>query len=271
MNTTSDLKTNPLQARTSLITFHRYYIGDSEKSSSLKGEMSLSIKISIYTPPQKKQKLSVKQTYFLAQNARGKLSNEAAKSDHDLRLLVGHASMLDSLMRDLADAEQAQRRWCNRSLSGARDDEKPEQEHVETIEEEPKADWEEEDTESSDGESESDEEEQLKSTTINITQDVDADMEKNDETYADLALTRTASRHSPSELTADSEPDSDEDHMQPPPPNPIIDALTETQRQAIATTSFYKSKEALISPAKSLEEEGLYLPSRLWPTIIAAY
>jgi hypothetical protein len=215
MNTTSDLKTNPLQARTSLITFHRYYIGNSGKSSSLKGEMSLSItfapsantskaKISIYTP-QKKQKLSVKQTYFLAQNARGKLSNEAAKSDHDLRLLVGHAIMLDSLMRDLADAEQAQRRWCNRSLSSARDDEKPEQEHVETIEEELKADWEEEDTESSDEESESDEEEQLKSTTINITQDVDADMEKNDETYADLALTRTASRHSPSELTADSE------------------------------------------------------------------
>src|ERR1700759_4741980 len=79
--------------------------------------------LSIYTRPQKKQKMSITQTYFLAHSARGKLSKEAARADPDLRLLVGHANILDSLMLDLANAEQEQERWFNKSVSGAREEE----------------------------------------------------------------------------------------------------------------------------------------------------
>ena len=47
--------------------------------------VSNSSNVSIYTRPQKKQKMSITQTYFLAHSARGKLSREASRSDHDLR------------------------------------------------------------------------------------------------------------------------------------------------------------------------------------------
>ena len=59
-----------------------------------------------------------------------------------------------------------------------------------------------------------------------------------DEDDAHLALTETALKHPPPELTTDSESDSDEDPMPPSPPNPTIGALMGKQRQAIATTSF---------------------------------
>lgn len=48
--------------------------------------------------------MSITQTYYLAHTARGKLSHEAAQADHNLRLLVGHANLLDSLMLELAEA-----------------------------------------------------------------------------------------------------------------------------------------------------------------------
>ena len=80
--------------------------------------------------------MSITQTYFLAHSARGKLSKEAARADHDLRLLVGHANMLDSLMLDLANAEQEQERWFNQTVSGTEEKE-DEIEHIETIQEEP--------------------------------------------------------------------------------------------------------------------------------------
>lgn len=59
--------------------------------------------------------MSVTQTFFLAHTARAKLSREASRGDHNLRLLVGHANMLDTLMLDLADAERQQERWFNQS------------------------------------------------------------------------------------------------------------------------------------------------------------
>lgn len=62
--------------------------------------------------------MSITQTYFLAHTARAKLSREAARPDHDLRLLVGHANMLDLLMLDLAEAEKEQERWFNQSIRG---------------------------------------------------------------------------------------------------------------------------------------------------------
>lgn len=75
----------------------------------------------LFSPPSKKRtkKMSVTQTYFLAHTARAKLSREAARPDHNLRLLVGHANMLDLLMLDLAHAEREQERWFNLSVSGA--------------------------------------------------------------------------------------------------------------------------------------------------------
>lgn len=64
--------------------------------------------------------MSITQTYFLAHTARGKLSSEAARSDHDLRLLVGHANLLDSLTVDLQEAEREQDAWFERTVAEAR-------------------------------------------------------------------------------------------------------------------------------------------------------
>lgn len=64
------------------------------------------------------KKMSITQTYYLAHTARRKLTREASRADHDLRLLVGHANLLDSLMLDLADAEQEQERWFNQTVNG---------------------------------------------------------------------------------------------------------------------------------------------------------
>ena len=72
--------------------------------------------------------MSITQTYFLAHKARAKLSNEAARPDHNLRLLVGHANLLDSLMLDLAEAEREQESWFNQSVRGAAP--KAEERHV---------------------------------------------------------------------------------------------------------------------------------------------
>ncbi|KIW93117.1 uncharacterized protein Z519_05722 [Cladophialophora bantiana CBS 173.52] len=232
---------------------------------------------SIYTrPPQKKQKMSITQTYFLAHSARGKLSREAARPDHDLRLLVGHANMLDSLMLDLANAEQEQERWFNNIVNGSQAQEEEEEErhrHVETIVEEPEADWEPEDAASSEEESE-DETEQKPDTKVTAIE-VDSDMEDDeDEENEELTLVRTASRHSPPELSLDTDSDSEDEQMPPSPPATTIQVLSEKQRQAIATTSFYDAKDnASLSPEESeaFEEEGFYLPSRQQPTIIAAY
>ena len=64
------------------------------------------------------KKMSITQTYYLAHTARRKLTREASRADHDLRLLVGHANLLDTLMLDLADAEQEQERWFNQTVKG---------------------------------------------------------------------------------------------------------------------------------------------------------
>jgi len=249
---------------------------------------------SIY-PAQKKQKMSITQTYFLAHTARGKLSKEASRADHDLRLLVGHANLLDSLMLELADAEQEQERWFNNSVSASKE-ETPEPKHIQwadTVIEEPEEDWEASDAESTDDESDYDEDEDIamvasapitirrapspaaKITTREISDDEeDEDFEEDDEEdYGDLALTRTSSRHPP-ELTSDSDEDSDEESMPPSPPQPTLDAFSEKQRAAIATTSFYDDKtETSLSEQEqnSFFEDGYYLPQRSQPAMISAY
>ena len=241
------------------------------------------------SPPQKKQKMSLTQTYYLAHSARGKLSKEAARSDHDLRLLVGHANLLDGLMIDLANAEQEQESWFNHTVKGAA-----------TVSEEPKrvqwADTIPEDleeavedefyAESSDSESDDDEEMETAEPmpfhkvlqapiTITTTEfDDDEDMEDED-SEDDLALTRTSSAHPPELLHEDEDSESEDDSM-PPSPEMPLDAFSDKQRQAIATTSYYQSLPVKSTSPASLPEsdqsffdEGFYLPQRQ-QTVIAA-
>ncbi len=218
--------------------------------------------------------MSITQTYFLAHSARGKLSKEASRADHDLRLLVGHANLLDSLMLDLANAEQEQEQWFNKSLSQS-----------EEAVQEPEADWEADDAEASESESDSDYDEDvdmvIESNTTPIVTATEVDQEDfeedDEEDYGDLALTRTASRHSPPELSEDSESESEDEHMPPSPPSATFDSFTEHQRQAIANPS----KDAPLSETQqeAFIEEGFFLPSRpqhqqpqqSQPTMIAAF
>src|SRR5689334_7081891 len=107
----------------------------------------------VSSPPPKKQKMSLTQTYYIAASARSKLGKEACRADHDLRLLVGHANLLDSLMIELQDAERQQEAWFNQTMAKASKAEEPR--HIQwsdSIAEEEEE--EEEDDDSSDSESE---------------------------------------------------------------------------------------------------------------------
>jgi len=240
--------------------------------------------------PQKKQKMSITQTYFLAHTARGKLSKEASRSDHDLRLLVGHANLLDTLMLDLANAEQEQEQWFNHTVSETKaEEEQQSARHIkwaDTVIEEPEEDWQAEDAESTASDSE-DEEETMTATSIAISKsiiattittrelsDEEESEDDDEEDLEDLALMRTSSHHVP-ELTSDSEEDSEDESMPPSPPSTTLDAFTEKERQAIATTSYYdkKSSEQQLSESEQSDffEDGYYLPSRQQPAMVSAY
>lgn len=247
------------------------------------------------SPPQKKQKMSITQAYYLAQSARGKLSAEASRADHDLRLLVGHANLLDSLMIELADAEREQESWFNQTVNGAAKA-SAEPKHIvwaDSIAEDPEEDM---DSESSDSESEYDEDEEMdiavpikvparrapappaNVTVMEIDSEDDEDYSDDGiEDYSELALTRTSSAHPP-ELSHESDSDSEDDSMPPSPPQTEapLDAFSEKQRQAIATTSFYE-RQASSAPTSlssseqaSFFEEGFYLPRRRTPEQQAA-
>ncbi len=235
--------------------------------------------------------MSLTQTYYLAHTARGKLSKEAAHADHDLRLLVGHANLLDGLMLDLANAEQEQESWFNQTVkSASKASEEPKHiQWADTIPEELEEAVEEEFyAESSDSDSDSDDDEEMQSAdsiafhkvpqapaTITTTElDEDDDME--DEDYEDdLALTRTSSAHPPELLHEDDDSESEDDSM-PPSPEMALDAFSEKQRQAIATTSYYQPLPVKsVSPAslpesdQSFFDEGFYLPQRQQTAIAA--
>ena len=243
------------------------------------------------SPPQKKQKMSLTQTYYLAHTARGKLSKEAARGDHDLRLLVGHANLLDGLMLDLANAEQEQESWFNQTVkSAAKASQEPKHiQWADTIPEELEEAVEEEFyAEDSDSDSDSDDDEEMQSTqpitlrkvpqaatTITTTEyDEDEDME--DEDYEDdLALTRTSSAHPPELLHEDSDSESEDDSM-PPSPEMTFESFSEKQRQVIATTSYYQplpvksdSPVSLPESDQSFFDEGFYLPQRQQTAIVA--
>ena len=206
-------------------------------------------------PPAKKQKMSLTQTYYVASTARTKLGREAQRSDHNLRLLVGHANLLDTLMVELADAEREQEAWFNQSVKTAS---KPQERHVQWIDSIAEEDDEDDsDMESEDGSDIYDEDEdaemfniplrKIRSPPVEITSQeidedfVDADYE-DDEYDDELTLTRVASQHSPPELTMeDSDSESEDESMPASPEQPTFE-LSEKEREAVTTTAFYDIK-----------------------------
>ncbi|KAL4924496.1 uncharacterized protein BDV17DRAFT_274453 [Aspergillus undulatus] len=208
------------------------------------------------TRKRQQKKMSITQTYYLAHTARRKLTREASRADHDLRLLVGHANLLDTLMLDLADAEQEQERWFNQTVSGAtKSSYHNQQQHIqwaETLVEEPEEDWDPEDLSEEDDSDLSEEEEEdsdyeedyapvrrrAPSPVAVITEtelhedydseDSDSEFEYDDaEDLDNLALTRSPSRQPP-ELSHD-EDDSEDDSMPPSPPQPILETFDAKQ------------------------------------------
>lgn len=220
-------------------------------------------------PPQKKQKMSLSQTYYIASSARAKLGKEASRPDHNLRLLVGHANLLDALMLELQDAEREQERWFNQTVQKAQKAEEPKHiQWADTIVEED--DEEDDGSDSDDSDSEYDENDfvmasqlrRLKSPPVTITsQEVDEDEDEEDEEYYDdmedvpeLALTRTSSKHNqPPELVDDS--DSDDESPPQSPPQPTMDFSFDDKHALSA-----KEQEAFL-------ENGFFIPERNAPMI----
>ena len=263
-------------------------------SSPVTIKTAASFESSPLQPPQKKQKMTLTQTYYLAHTARAKLSKEAARADHDLRLLVGHANLLDGLMLDLAEAEREQESWFHQTVKGAsKASEEPK--HIQWADSLPDVSEEEDDDESWDG---SDVDEDEISATLSVplriapsppmtvtTTEVDMVSDEEDADYEEfeeeLALTRVSSRSSsrtPPELLDESDSsDSDEDSMPLSPPQSEIplDAFSQQQRESIATTSYFKKSTSIhttsIASPPSEEgafyEDGFYLPQRQEVTV----
>ncbi|KAK7727148.1 hypothetical protein SLS57_003183 [Botryosphaeria dothidea] len=231
-------------------------------------------------PPAKKQKMSLSQTYYIAASARTKLTNEAQKSDHDLRLLVGHANLLDSLMLELAEAEREQEAWFNKTVNKAARAEKHIQ-WADTIDEEVMEDDEDDDDFISDSESDSDYDEDaedfdmipqlrripsppVRITTTELDDEDDEEEDDDEEEYyedeefdEEHALVRTPSQQqTPPELVHEEDSDSDDDATPTTPPQPTLE-YSEKERQAIATTAYYDRKEAQL---QATPDQAAYLP-----------
>lgn len=210
-------------------------------------------------PPAKKQKMSLTRTYAVASTARSKLGREASRADHDLRLLVGHANLLDTLMVELADAEREQEAWFNQSVRKATKTEEPRHiQWIDAIEE----DF--EDDSDSDSESEADSDiydedaelyniplRKMRSPPV-VTEsaalefdDEDENADYDEEYDDEHALTRVPSQHSPPELMLEDDSESEDDSMPPSPEQPMFE-LSEKEQQAIKTTSFFGSSSQSI-------------------------
>ena len=205
--------------------------------------------------------MSVTQTYYLADTARVKLSSEAARADHNLRLIVGHANLLASLMLELAKAKQEQKNWFNQSVKRATGTEKS-RKHIQwanTVIREPK-DWQAEDADSNtlNGEYDLDKDIEMESpsmvllqripshTIASIYTDDEEEVIKDDgeEYLKGLALYPALSGLALSlnlpELDQDSSDDSLKDEsISSSPLSTTLPSFSEKQRQQIATTSFY--------------------------------
>ncbi|KAL1589434.1 hypothetical protein WHR41_01715 [Cladosporium halotolerans] len=230
-------------------------------------------------PAAKKQKMSLTRTYAVASTARSKLGREASRADHNLRRLVGHANLLDTLMIDLADAEREQEAWFNQSVSKASPSQSRHIQWFDAIEE----DFEDDDSDSdSDAESDDgsvyDEDAEIlsipvrrirtapvviESEEIDLTDD-EEDAEYDEENDEEHALTRVPSfpsQHSPPELALD-DSDSEDESMPPSPEQPTLE-LSEKERQQLST-ALYGDK----SQAASMQDYITHEPQR---QLVAAY
>ena len=202
------------------------------------------------SPSHKKQKMSLTQTYFLAHTARSKLSKEASRGDHNLRLLVGHANLLDGLMIDLLEAERAQEALFNAAAT--------QQSHVQWAPEPTRQptiteDYEEEDDSDSDSEDEEPIAQLSRRQPITSTETYEEDQATDDEEddYDHLALVRTPSRSSPPELLHELDEDSDEESLPSMPPSPDMQIPLVTNKKG--------TKEEM---QEAFYEDGFYLPTR---------
>ncbi|KAH0494091.1 hypothetical protein TgHK011_000725 [Trichoderma gracile] len=207
-----------------------------------------------------KKSMSITQTYYLAHKARAKLSREAAQPDHDLRLLVGHANLLDSLMLELAEAEREQERWFNQSVrnttkSTAAANNSRHIQWADRIEEEA-VDEEYDSDSSSDSDDESDYDNDLDMVSSNNTTPTvvspapavkvvedeimgDDDLE---EDYAQLELVRTPSHsNSPPELIDHDSESSDDEAMPPSPADAELPLPAKTEEES--EESFYQEED----------------------------
>ncbi|KAI9901854.1 hypothetical protein N3K66_003671 [Trichothecium roseum] len=210
-----------------------------------------------------KKKMSITQTYYLAHKARAKLSREAAQSDHDLRLLVGHANLLDTLMIELADAEREQERWFNQSVHQSQP--KQQERHVQwadTIASVPEEAYDSDSSsESSDDEYDDDEDIEMTNAPVSLRPvpkasaaiDDDDVMEDDlEEDYAQLELVRTSSHSSPPPELVDESDSSDDESM---PPSPPEEHLPEPlSKQAVKEKGDAAEQESLF-------KDGFYLSS----------
>lgn len=228
--------------------------------------------------------MSLTQTYYIAASARSKLGKEACRADHDLRLLVGHANLLDSLMIELQDAERQQEAWFNQTMAKASKAEEPR--HIQWADSIAEDD-EEDDASDSDSDSECDDDfdmvpmpRRIAQAPVQIsTMEIDSEEEDEDDedfydddmTDADLALTRVPSQsQSPPELTY--EEDSDDDL---PPASPPTSTLEFSEKEALLTTSFY-NKSTSSSTTHFMDDQPLFMDSHVdstqsSPPLISSY
>jgi hypothetical protein len=234
--------------------------------------------------------MSITQTYYLAQTARNKLAQEASRADHHLRLLVGHANLLDSLVVELANAERERETWFNQTVSSVSNASSDEPRHIqwaETIVEQPEEEYESDSDPEESDDSDCDDANlpvrvppvvrRAPSPVAIITEqetydDSDSDLEEDDaEDFERLTLTRSPSRQSPPELLQDSDDDSEEDLMPPSPPQPSFNLFSEKEQVSSSDMMYPKSPSLSDSEQSSLFEQGYYVSARDSGPMIQAF
>jgi len=218
--------------------------------------------------------MSLTQTYFIASSARSKLGREACKPDHDLRLLVGHANLLDSLMLELQQAEREQEAWFNHSIRKMEAEEE-ESRHIQWADPIMEDDEDDAASETSDSDSDSDLEDDFELamplrkirtpavliTAAEVDADYDSEEEIDDEEFGST-LMRVPSNQHPPELVQDSD-ESDDESPPASPPQPTMEYTEVQRKQAIATTGFFNSMKPLSeSEQHNFMQEGFFIPER---------
>jgi hypothetical protein len=194
-----------------------------------------------------RKNMSITQTYYLAHKARAKLSREAAQPDHDLRLLVGHANLLDTLMVELADAGREQERWFNQTIRAPTTKKSQHIQWADRIEE--SSEEEEFDDDSSDSGSDVSEGDYAMAEDREGEEIMEDDLE---EDYAQLELVRTPSHSSSPPELIEHDSDSSEDESMPPSPP--------TEQLPFSTTN---EKQVAKSVTSETYEEDFYRPTGL--------